>query len=122
MKAFFKSFSYALQGLRFAWAGTNFRVQAGAAMVVIAAGIFFEIKSFEWLAIILIIGLVLSAEVLNTSIEHMVNFISPEIHPLVGKIKDLAAGAVLVLAITSIVIGLIIFVPYILASAYEFSR
>jgi diacylglycerol kinase len=122
MKPFFRSFSYALQGLRLAWAGTNFRVQTGAAMVVIAAGIFFEIQPYEWLVIVLITGLVLSAEVLNSSIEHIVNFISPDIHPLAGKIKDLAAGAVLVLAITSIVIGLIIFVPYIIRFAYEFSR
>jgi diacylglycerol kinase (ATP) len=122
MKAFFKSFIYAGQGLRFAWTGINFRVQTAAAIMVIAAGFFFKIQPYEWLAVVLITGLVLAAEILNTSIEHVVNLISPDIHPLAGKIKDLAAGAVLVLAMTSIVIGLIIFVPYIIAFAYEFSR
>ena len=67
------------------------------------------------LAIILImIAMVLSAEIFNSAIENLVNFVSPEYHPLAGKIKDLAAGAVLVIAMVSVVVGLLIFIPYFL--------
>jgi diacylglycerol kinase len=59
-------------------------------------------------------GLVLAFEVMNTAIENIVNVISPGFHPLAGKIKDLAAASVLILSMTSIAIGLLIFLPYLI--------
>lgn len=114
MISFLRSFRFAFQGLRFAWAGRNFRVQCVAAVVVICFGMYFRISTTEWLAVLLISGLVLSFEIVNTSIETFVNLVSPEIHPLAGKVKDLAAAAVLVLSIISVAIGLIVFIPHIL--------
>ena len=115
MKGFLKSFVFALKGLAFAWSGRNFRVQCAAAVMVTALGFLFGISPTEWFAVITMVALVLSAEVFNSAIESIVNFVSPEYHPLAGKIKDLAAGAVLILAIASLVTGLIIFVPYVIA-------
>jgi len=113
MKKFLNSVLFAMRGIRFAWAGTNFRIQCFIAAFVVASGIKFGIHINEWFLVIILIGLVLTAEVFNSAIENLVNFISPDFHPLAGKIKDLAAGAVLILSFTSFLIGLIIFVPYL---------
>jgi diacylglycerol kinase (ATP) len=82
-----------------------------AALGVIIAGILCHLSAIEWGVIIFAIGLVFSAELFNSAIEELVNKVSPEFHPLAGKIKDLAAGAVLVAAITAAIIGLIVFLP-----------
>lgn len=111
---FIKSFQYAFRGVQFAWSGRNFRVQSGAALVVVALGLWFQISRTEWLVLVLIISLVLSMEIINSAMEELVNFVSPEFHPLAGKIKDLAAGAVLLLSLASIVIGLTVFYPYLM--------
>ena len=77
-------------------------------------GLLLDIASAELAIILIMIAMVLSAEIFNSAIENLVNFVSPEYHPLAGKIKDLAAGAVLVIAIVSVVVGLLIFIPYFL--------
>jgi diacylglycerol kinase (ATP) len=114
MYGFLRSFAFAWNGLRLAWQGRNFRVQFGAALFVTALGFLINLSSGEWLAILIVTSLVLAAEIFNTAIETLVNLVSPEIRPLAGKIKDLAAGAVLLLSFVSFVVGLIIFVPYFL--------
>jgi diacylglycerol kinase len=113
MKTFLNSVGFALNGIRLAWAGKNFRIQCIIGIVVITSGIMFRITIYEWLWVITMTGLVLAAEMFNSAIENIVNFISPDFHPLAGKIKDISAGAVLILSLTSIVTGLIIFVPYL---------
>jgi diacylglycerol kinase (ATP) len=112
MKKFLKSFQHAFHGIRFAAAENNFRVQLSIGILVIIAGAIFKLSSVEWLWIVLMTGLVLSAEMVNTSIEGLVDLVSPEFNPLAGKVKDLAAGAVLVISIAACVVGLIIFVPH----------
>lgn len=82
-----------------------------SAVVVIIAGFFTGLSISEWLVIILLIALVISTEMVNTAIETVVNLVSPEFHPLAKKAKDVAAGAVLVFAIASAIIGLLIFIP-----------
>jgi diacylglycerol kinase (ATP) len=114
MNGFLRSFAFAWNGARVAWQGRNFRVQFCAALLVVALGLLLNITSVEWLAILILIGIVLSAEIFNTAIETLVNFVSPEVHPLAGKIKDLAAAAVLMVSFVSAIAGLIIFVPYVL--------
>ena len=69
----------------------------------------------EWIICIILFGLVISAEIMNTAIEATVDLVTRERHPLAGKAKDTAAGAVLVLAIVSAIIGAIIFVPKIIS-------
>lgn len=85
------------------------------AIVVIAVGFFFGISKLEWLIIILVIGMVISAEIFNTSIEILTDLVSPEENKKAGRVKDLAAGAVLVSAIAAVVLGLLIFLPKILS-------
>lgn len=110
-----KSFTYAFNGLRVlikeehnAW------IHLFATVCVVAAGILFKISLMEWVAVVFAIGLVFSFEIINTSVEHIANFICPERDDRIKRIKDLAAAAVLVSAITAAVIGLIVFIPKII--------
>lgn len=109
-----KSFHYAFNGMKLVLKHEhNTWIHLIAASIVIFASFYFQIKPYEWLAVIFTITLVFLAETINTCIEHLCNFISPEHHEMIGKIKDIAAGAVLITAISSILIGLFIFTPYI---------
>ncbi|MDD2797084.1 MAG: diacylglycerol kinase family protein [Bacteroidales bacterium] len=81
---------------------------------VIIAGFSFKISSFEWALIAIVSGMVLLSEAFNTAIEYLCNRISPEQNETIGKVKDIAAGAVLIAAIFAAIVGLIIFVPYLL--------
>lgn len=89
----------------------NFRIHFFAAITVILIGLFFSISNYEWLVICLAIGSVLCAEIFNSAIEKIVDLIHPEPNKKAGIIKDISAGAVLVIAITAAVIGLLVFIP-----------
>ncbi len=80
-----------------------------ATIVVIAAGFYFSITTLEWCALILSIGAVWSAEAFNSAIEFLVDLVHPDWHDDAGRIKDLAAGAVLIISFASGVIGILIF-------------
>jgi len=109
-----KSFIYAFNGLRILIQKEhNARIHLFATLCVIVAGFLFNISSTEWLAIIFSIGLVFSLEIINSSIEHMADFISPEKHEKIKTIKDLAAAGVLISTLTALIIGLLIFIPKI---------
>jgi len=110
-----KSFSYAFNGLIVLIKEEhNSWIHIMAAIFVVAAGFFFKINIYEWLAIIFSIGLVFTLELINSSIENIADFISPGLNPRIKKIKDMSAGAVLIAAITSFTIGIIIFLPKII--------
>ena len=110
-----KSFGYAINGLRYSIRTQhNILIHIILAIIAITLGFLLKINSFEWIAIIIVIGLVISAEIFNTSIEELVNLVSPHKNEKAGIIKDLAAGAVLILAITAFITGLIIFLPKII--------
>ncbi len=111
---FFTSFLYAVKGLVYAFrTQPNFRFEMMCASAVLAAGYYFGISRMEWIACILCIVVVLLAELVNTSLETLTDFVSPEYHVLAGRAKDLAAAAVFVSALLAAVVGLIIFVPYL---------
>ena len=93
----------------------NARIHAVAAIAVIAAGWFFGITRGEWCAVVGAIGLVLTAEGINTAIEAVVDLASPGRHPLAERAKDVAAGAVLLASLAAGIIGLVIFGPRVLA-------
>jgi diacylglycerol kinase (ATP) len=106
------SFKYAING--FLWAlktQGNLQFHLFALIAVVISGIFFRISNTEWLVVIICIGMVVASEIINSSIEELVNFISPERNQKAGLIKDLAAAAVLVTAVIAAVCGLIIFIP-----------
>lgn len=110
-----KSFKYAFNGLRILIKEEhNARIHLFATICVIIAGLFFNISINEWIGVIFSIGLVFSLEIINSSIENIADFISPEKHEMIKKIKDLSASGVLISAITAFIIGLIIFIPKIL--------
>ena len=82
-------------------------------IIVIALGIFLKLSKIEWCIIIITIVIVISAELFNTAIETVVDMVSPQKNPQAKLVKDIAAAAVLVLAIGAAVIGIIIFGPKI---------
>ena len=108
------SFSHAFRGIFYVIRSQhNFRIHLFFAVLVVLAGFLFSISVSEWLILMLTIALVLSLEMINSAIECLVDLVTKEYHPIAGKVKDIAAGAVLVAAIISIIIGLIIFIPKI---------
>ncbi len=117
MKKFIKSFSYAFNGIEQALKQRNFKVQLSAAAVIILSGIYFNITSTEWLFIITAIFSVLIGEMINSAIEETCNTMRDSLgaHYNATKIpRDIAAGAVLLASIFSILVALIIFLPKIL--------
>lgn len=113
MRRFTRSLGHALRGIRYAFTGKNFRIQVVVALAVIAVSFYFCISTIEWLMVIVSIGLVLSLEATNSALEEICNKFHPETHPHIALVKDLAAGAVLIASITTFVVGLIIFLPYL---------
>lgn len=109
-----RSFGHAFRGL-----GTllrtqhNARIHALATVVVVSAGAILRISPTEWALIALAVACVWAAEALNTSIEFLVDLVSPDVHPLAAKAKDVAAGAVLVAAIGSLIVGVLVFGPHL---------
>tara|TARA_B100000795_G_scaffold130321_1_gene97240 strand:- start:30772 stop:31131 length:360 start_codon:yes stop_codon:yes gene_type:complete len=87
------------------------QVQTVIAIGITIAGFVFEISATEWMLQCFAIGLVMTAEGLNTAAEEIANFIHPDQHPKIGYIKDVAAGAVFFAAITAVVIAGIIYIP-----------
>lgn len=110
-----KSFVYAFNGLKILIKEEhNTRIHLFLALVVVFMGIILQINYYEWIAIIFAIGLVFALETLNTAIESMADFVCNEENEKIKKIKDLSAAAVLITAITSILIGIMIFLPKII--------
>ena len=87
------------------------KIHVLAATIVILLAFILKVSTHEWLILLLLIGLVIAAEVLNTSLENFVDLVTKKQDPLAGKVKDTAAGFVMVLAILSAIVGLIIFIP-----------
>ncbi|SKC86390.1 diacylglycerol kinase family protein [Ohtaekwangia koreensis] len=114
MNALIKSFGYAWKGIVVAIREQrNLRIHLSITSLVVAAGFYFHITAVEWCILLLSIGLVIGLELINSSIENLVDLVTRERQPLAGKVKDIAAGAVLIVSVISVIIGLIIFLPYI---------
>lgn len=111
-----KSFKYALEGLLFLIRQEpNARIHVAAGIAAVICGWYLEIDKSEWFAVILCIGIVLITEIFNTAVENICDYISPTYHYKIKIIKDIAAAAVLVSAIVSVIIAGCIFVPKLLA-------
>jgi len=108
------SFYYAFQGINIVWKERNFKLHILSAILAISMAYILKISNIEWCIVLLCIGIVLMAEVFNTTIEKIVDMVSPEHNPKAGIIKDLAAAAVLIISIVAAVIAVIIFTPYFL--------
>ncbi len=109
-----KSMVFALKGaFKLITTEHSVMVQSSLAVMMTLAGFYFGITRVEWMMQILVFGLVLSIEGLNTAVEKIADFIHPEFHERIGFIKDIAAGAVFFAALTAIAIGCIIYFPYL---------
>ncbi|GEN84351.1 diacylglycerol kinase [Sporosarcina luteola] len=112
MHPFFKSFQYAIKGiLHGVRSERNLKFHVFAAAVVLSASYLTGLSANEWMIIIILIGGMIALELVNTAVEKVVDLITEDFHPLAGLAKDLAAGAVLVFAVCSAIIGMIIFIP-----------
>ena len=110
---FFKSARHALNGLSAVLkTEPNFFVQAIIFLIMIGLGLFFRVNQTEWVVIVFSAVLVLILEIINTSIEKILDLLKPRLDDRVGLIKDMMAGAVLLSALAALVIGLLIFIPY----------
>jgi len=114
--SFLQSLSVALRGIREAVRHErNLRTHFFVATGVILLAAWLNVSRLEWAVLILCIGNVIAVELLNTAVETVVDLVSPEHHRLAGKAKDIAAGAVLSLTMMSIILGLMILSPPLLA-------
>lgn len=105
-----KSFKHAFNGLRIILKEEhNARIHLVATLVVIIPGLLLKLSNAEWLFIILVIGFVWAMELINSAIENLCDFVSPEEHHLIKKVKDLSAAGVLVSAVVALVMGTFIF-------------
>ena len=88
-------------------------MQLGVAVIVVGAGFYLSISSLDWCIILICIAMVIGLELVNTALEDLVDLVTLERNPLAGKIKDIAAGAVLAVSIIALIIGLIVFRKYV---------
>lgn len=107
---FIRSFGYAVEGFRTAVATErNIKVQLFVGVLAVVAGLVLRIDALSWVLVLLCIGLVLFAELVNTSIEAIVDLATQDLHPLAKRAKDIAAASVFTLSITAAVVGIIVF-------------
>lgn len=107
-----QSFKFAFSGIGYVlWSQRNAKIHLVVTLAVLALGVWLKITPSGWAVLVLTIGVVMAAEMLNTAVEALVDLVSPEYHPLAKIAKDAAAGAVLWLAIAAVVVGLLILGP-----------
>ncbi len=114
-----ESFKHAIRGIGLMLRSQqNAWIHAMATVLVVVFGFLFGVTRSQWCWLVLAIVVVWTAEALNTALEFLADFASPEFHPLVKKAKDVAAGAVLISALGSVIIGLFVLGPYLLRFLY----
>ena len=110
-----KSFKHAFRGIYIILrTQPNMLIHVLAGLLAVSMGFYFKVSEAEWFALILSIGFVVVTEAFNTAIEFDIDLTSPQDHPFARDTKDAAAGAVLIATITSVIVGIIIFLPKIL--------
>lgn len=113
MRKRLQSISNALSGLRTVFLQEkNFQIQTVVALVVLFLMFLFPLSLMERLALILVIALVLLLELTNTALEYTLDIFRPRVHPTVGIVKDIMAGAVLLASLVAIIVGILVFLPY----------
>lgn len=110
-KRLLSSHRFALEGIRLAMDEPNFRFHMAAAVVAIGMGMWLSLAKMEWVVVLFLVFGMFVLEIINTAIEKTVDLVTEEYHPLAKQAKDLAAGAVLLYAVLSVIVGLILFVP-----------
>ena len=112
-----KSFGCGIKGIGFGFTDRNMKIHGVAAILAIFLSVYYQLSWQEWLYIIIAIAIVFSAELFNTSIENMANIVRDELkldYEATRILRDIAAGAVLIVASMAAIIGLVIFLPKII--------
>lgn len=110
---FFASLQHALHGLVTVWQREpNFRIEVFCGLLVVAASQVIGLTRFEWVVVLFLIFAVLLCEIANSVMEAIIDLLSPRYHALAKNIKDMMAGATLLMSMAAVIIGLWIFVPY----------
>ncbi len=110
----FKSIVHALRGVRIVFGSEqNFRIQVYTAVLVVGLGMLFSVKTYEWILLLLLMGSVLTLELVNSVFERIVDSFKPRIHPIVKDVKDIMASAVLIVSVIAAGVGIIIFYPHV---------
>ena len=108
------SFRYAIEGILSTFKlEPNFKFHVLAGTLVVILGMFFQITKDEWLTVVIMITIVIALELTNTSIESVVDLLSPDYHINAKRAKDISAGAVFISALGAAICGAIIFLPYV---------
>lgn len=116
LKRLIKSFLYAFKGLyRTFVEEQNLRIQALAGIAVIILGCVLKITKIEWCVILIAIGLVILTEIINSAIERVTDVLKPRINTYAKEIKDVMAAAVMISSLLAVIVGVIIFFPYLFA-------
>jgi diacylglycerol kinase len=119
LKRFLLGFKFAGEGIRYVVrTQRNARIHLGIGLAVALAGIYFRISAIEWAIISITFGLVFSAEMINTVAEMAVDLLIQRHHPMAKAAKDVGAGAVLVAAVSAVVVGVAIFGPRLWALVF----
>lgn len=114
IKRLFKSFKYAFRGLfKTLREEQNLQAQSALGLIAVLLGWYFKIQAWQWAVLALAIGLVILMEIINSAIERITDVLKPRIDNYVKEIKDIMAAAVMLASILAIIIGLIIFLPYL---------
>lgn len=111
----FESFGHAFDGIRIGVTERNMKIHCLMAFLVVVFGILLRISVTEWCICLVLFGLIMGLELVNTAVEAVVDMVTEEYHPLAKRAKDTAAGAVLIAAVMAAAVGLIIFIPRLLA-------
>ena len=119
IKQFSRSISYAFRGLKYTVKNEkNFQNELFIGFLVVLAMIYFQTTRTETVVLIIIIMAVLIMELLNTIMERVVDILKPRVHPYARLIKDLMAASVLVAALLAVIVGLLIFLPYVFPKVF----
>lgn len=115
IKRFFNSFYYSVEGLKYAYRyEQSMLIHVIFTVIVVVLNIVLHVSGFEWLIMMLCIGMTLAAELINTAVEAAVDLVTLEIHPLAKIAKDCSSAATFVLSLMAIAIGLVVYIPYVL--------
>jgi undecaprenol kinase len=119
----FSSFIFAFSGIVTTFKSEqNFRIHSMVSVIVIGLAVALDFSNERFIILLIVIGLVLSLELVNTAIENTVDLITKEYHPLAKKAKDAAAGAVLVFSIFAVIIGILLFIEPLINSINSVKR
>jgi len=109
-----QTFKHAFDGIIWAFRNErNLKIHAVSAVLVSALGLYLQVSTTDWVILLICIGMVISAELLNTAIEKILDLLHPQISDKVKIIKDISAGAVLILSIIAAIVGALVFVKYL---------